>query len=62
MHHQGSSDLVAADTVKIVFLRSASLEKNRFHRTGHTPSRVAISFDEVNPCTLHALRAAGFTC
>ena len=60
--HQGSSNLVAADTIKIIFLRFASSEKNRLHRTVHASSRAAISFGEVNPRASHALRAAGFTC
>ena len=62
MRHQGSVDLVAVDTIRIVFLWSASSKKNRLHRTVHVPSRAALSFGKVDPRASHATHAIGFTC
>ena len=48
--HQGISDHVAADTIRIVLLRSTSSKKNRFHRIVHAPSRTTLRFGEVDLC------------
>ena len=53
--HQHRSHLVVADTIRIVFLRSASSEKNRLHLTAHAPSHTALSFGEFYPCTPRAV-------
>ena len=57
--HQGISDLVAVDTIRIVLLRSTSSEKNRLHRIVHTPSRAALNFGDVDLRASRAPHAIG---
>ena len=56
--HQGCSNLVAVDTIKIKFLRSTSSKKNQLHRIAHAFSHAVQSFGEVDPRGLYAPRVA----
>ena len=56
--HQGCSNLVAVNTIRIKFLRSTSSKKNQLHRIAHALSHAVQSFGEVDPRGSYAPRVA----